>query len=167
MPYIDIRRSAAISPCGQYRWWLRREWHGGNGQVLCFICLNPSTADATIDDPTIRRCMRFAQDWGYSALSVRNLFAFRATSPHALLTGADPIGPSGDAELLAGLTADRVVVAWGASVPFNRDKTVLALFATHFPQKELWCLGRTKGGMPRHPLYVRASQPLELFERKG
>lgn len=161
MAHIDIKRSAELSPCGQYRWWLRRQWAGGNGQVVCFLMLNPSTADATIDDPTIRRCMRFAQEWGYSTLSVRNLFAYRATDPQQLLTTPDPIGKArGDVELVAGLTAHKVVAAWGAAVPLRRDRQVLALFRQTRPDVTLWCLGTTKAGMPRHPLYVKASQPL-------
>src|SRR5438045_3510538 len=91
--YHGLRRAAAISACGRYRWWLRRSWHqGGNGRVLCFIMLNPSTADARTDDPTIRRCMGFARSWGFSTLDVRNLFAWRATEPTELLRTDDPIG---------------------------------------------------------------------------
>ncbi len=162
--WIEMKRSAELSPCGRYRWWLRREWPGGNGQVVCFMMLNPSTADAEIDDPTIRRCIQFAKDWGYSTLSVRNLFAYRATDPKALLHAADPVGGSrGTCELLTGCTAHLTVAAWGASVPLARDTAVLTLIAQRFPGKELWCLGRTKAGKPRHPLYVRASQPLERF----
>ena len=111
-----LRRSAAISSCGTYRWWLRRRFtRGGSEKAVCFLMLNPSTADAERDDPTIRRCMGFARAWGYSVLEVRNLFAWRATHPRELLTATDPTGgPRGDRELRAVAKADLVVAAWGA-----------------------------------------------------
>lgn len=168
----SVDRSAEISDCQQYRWWLRRSWTNwdkngiavpGKG-VCCFVMLNPSTADATIDDPTIRRCVGFAKTWGYTILSVRNLFAFRATNPAELLFTENPTGGErGDLELLAACTADITVVAWGAGVVGNRDKVALALFAKHFPRHPLYCLGTTKNGYPRHPLYVRADQQLVRF----
>jgi hypothetical protein len=121
--------------------------------------LNPSTADALMDDPTIRRCMGFARRWGFSAVSVRNLFAFRATKPKDLLTALDPTGGGrGDMELRTAGTADMTVVAWGAHVPLNRDHQALRMI-----DGMLHCLGKTKHGHPRHPLYVRAGHPLEVF----
>ena len=158
------RKSAALSPDGRYRWWLRRQWHGGNNQVVCFIMLNPSTADASVDDPTIRRCVGFARDWGYSTLSVRNLFPYRATHPKDLLIALDPAGGDrGENELLAGLTAHLTVLAWGAFVPFERQAKVLYLFRSVFRGKLLYCLGLTKKEFPRHPLYVRKTQQLILY----
>lgn len=146
-----IRRSAVLSPCGRYRYSLRREWGVVAGRTACFVMLNPSTADASIDDPTIRRCIGFARSWGCTALEVRNLFALRATDPKALRKADDPIGPEGD-RYLSGIDADIVVAAWGAGVPFARDKRALVdLLAGH----SLFCLGVTKQGHPRHPLYVR------------
>jgi hypothetical protein len=123
--------------------------------------LNPSVADDSIDDPTIRRCIGFAKSWGYSVLSVRNLFPYRATNPKELLVpGRDIIGGErGDTEISAAKTADLVVIAWGAKVPFDRDKEAKKLLAG----KELWCLGKTKSGQPRHPLYCPASVNLERF----
>lgn len=153
--YERLKSSAEISECGRYRYWLRRSYlHGGNGQVVAFLMLNPSTADALQDDPTIRRCLAFTRAWGYSILSVRNLFALRATDPKELLTAEDPIGPQNDAELLALRTAHLVIAAWGAKVPFGRDRKVLELLAG----VPLFCLGTTKDGSPRHPLYVRGNQ---------
>lgn len=151
--YAGVKRSAEISKCGRYRWWLRRQWIPDNGRVVCFVMLNPSTADASIDDPTIRRCMRYARDWGYSTLSVRNLFALRATDPGELKTAANPTGGlEGDHNLFAARTADLVVAAWGAWVPFGRDHEVMSMLAG----VPVHCLGTTKGGGPRHPLYCRA-----------
>jgi hypothetical protein len=166
-----IHRSAEISECGRYRWWLRRSWqlwdnglHVQGKGTCCFGMLNPSDADGTIDDPTVRRCVNFARSWGYDAMTVRNLFPFRSPDPKSLLTAHEPTGGHrGDIELLASCTADLLVVAWGAGVPFGRDRAALAMFADHFPDKPLYCLGKTKQGHPRHPLYVRADKELELF----
>ena len=74
-----MNRAAIISPCGQFRYWLRRQW-GGDGTLL-YVMLNPSTADADVDDATVRRCIRFARDHGFGAMEVVNLFAHRATKP--------------------------------------------------------------------------------------
>lgn len=169
--------SAEISDCGRYRWWLRRSWQffrdgqgvPGNG-VCSFIMLNPSTADGRVDDPTIRRCIGFAKSWGYDTLSVRNLFPWRATDPAELGAIDSNIatgGSRGDAELLAALTADRVIVAWGANVPHCRDANVLAMFRRAFPAVPLYCLGLTAEGKPRHPLYVRAATQPQLFEARA
>ncbi len=122
--------------------------------------LNPSTADAIQDDPTIRRCMGFARDWGYSRLIVRNLFSIRATNPKDLLTLTAPIGGSaGNRALQAALNADSIVAAWGAFVPFNRLTRAHKLLA----DADLLCLGTTKDGSPRHPLYVRKDRQPESF----
>ncbi len=150
-----LRGSAEISECGRYRWWLRRSWEpDGNSKGVCFVMLNPSTADAMIDDPTIRRCIGYARRWGYSVLSVRNLFAYRATDPASLRGVADPEGGErGDMELQAARSADLVVCAWGAGGPYRkRDRRALELLAG----TPLYCLKVTKNGDPQHPLYLKA-----------
>jgi hypothetical protein len=162
-----VHRSAEISECGRYRWWLRRSWQLWDGQglhvqgkgVCCFVMLNPSTADGMQDDPTIRRCIGFARDWGYNTLSVRNLFPWRATDPKELKNPNVDVfgGDRGESELLAACTADFVLAAWGGDVPFGRGERAVKLFQHHFPGKPLHCLGKTKSGNPRHPLYVKAS----------
>ncbi len=160
--YERLSRSAELSEDGRYRWWLCRSWqYGGDGKVVCFVMLNPSTADAMIDDPTIRRCMGFVRDWGHSVLSVRNLFALRATDPKEIRRfGIDATGGKrGDLELRVAGSADILIAAWGGSVPWNRDLMALELFGT----KIVYCLGTTKAGAPRHPLYVRKDQPLVRF----
>jgi hypothetical protein len=163
--YAGLHNSAGLSDCGRYRYWLRRSWKtGGGGRVVCFVMLNPSTADHEADDPTVRRCMAFTRSWGFSALSVRNLFALRATDPAELLEADDPVGPSGDAELAAAGAADLVVAAWGASVPFGREARALEILAG----VPLHCLGLTKSGAPRHPLYVRGdTRPAPWPPRPG
>ena len=168
-----IHLSAEISECGRYRWWLRRSWQlwsesgesiRGKG-VCCFVMLNPSTADGLQDDPTIRRCIGFAKSWGYDTLSVRNLFPWRATDPKELRNPNVDVfgGDRGEQELLAACTADLIVAAWGAGVPFGRGERATRLFQHHFPAKPIYCLGKTKTGCPRHPLYVRAdAKPLQF-----
>jgi hypothetical protein len=156
-----IRRSAYISDCGQFRWNLRRSWDSGEG-VVCFVMLNPSTADDLVDDPTIRRCIGFAKSWGYSTLSVRNLFAYRATDPKDLKSAGYPTGGQmGDSELMVSRTANLTVCAWGAKAPRWRVDQALELL----DGANLFCLGTTKAGDPRHPLYVPASQELVPFKR--
>lgn len=168
----SVHRSAEISECGKYRWWLRRSWqlwdkegmHIRGRGVCCFVMLNPSTADGTQDDPTIRRCIAFARRWGYDSLSVRNLFPWRATDPRELFKAETVTGgPRGDVELATASTADLVVLAWGCNVPFGRDVEALQMFADQAPAKQLHCLGKTKSGHPRHPLYVRGDTVPVVF----
>jgi hypothetical protein len=107
-----MKRSAYISPCGAYRYSLSREW--APGPACTFIMLNPSTADADIDDPTIRRCIGFAKAWGFGGLAVVNLFAFRATSPKDMQSAAEPVGPANDAAIADGVGLSTIAVAaWG------------------------------------------------------
>ncbi len=137
---------------GAYRYRLGRRRDAGAGSVT-FIMLNPSTADAEVNDPTIRRCIGFAWDWGYRALTVVNLFAYRATTPKELRRARSPVGPANDEHLLAAAdAAEAVVVAWGVHGALHeRDREVTELLS---PRVELTCLGVTKAGLPRHPLYM-------------
>lgn len=159
--YAGLSRSACISPCGLYRYWLRRAWtRGGNGKTATFIMLNPSTADGSVDDPTIRRCMNYVQAWGYSALMVNNLFAFRATEPTELTKAADPVGPDNDAEIeRSAMQSDLIVCAWGAANWPQRIERVLDLLRG----APAHCLRLTKHGQPWHPLYCPADlQPIQF-----
>jgi hypothetical protein len=151
-----VERGAVFDRSGRYRYRLTRRW-APDGATVAFVLLNPSTADAARDDPTIRRCIGFARDWGYAALEVVNLFAWRATEPAALHRAEAPVGPRNDAHLLrAAREAQRVVLAWGVHGALaGRDRAVLALLA---PLGErLVCLGRTRAGQPRHVLYLPAA----------
>lgn len=116
--------------------------------------LNPSTADERSDDPTIRRCIGFARDWGYGGVEIVNLFALRATDPRELRDAGDPVGPRNDAYVVR--TAERsalVVLAWGSHGGLRaRDTQVLALLS---PRARLLALGWTRARKPRHPLYLR------------
>jgi len=152
--------SAIISACGQYRYKLTREPHDmytTAGPAL-FIMLNPSTADAALDDPTIRRCMGFAKAWDCAGLVVANLYALRATDPHELWKHPDPVGEDNDMMLAALIREhETVVCAWGANARPERVNIVRKMF--HRLSRPM-CLGITKAGAPRHPLYIRADQPL-------
>lgn len=157
-----VKRTAALSDCGAYRYRLIRHW--GMDMPLPFIMLNPSTADATVDDPTIRRCVGFARTLGYGGIGVWNLYAYRATKPADLWTADDPVGPENDRRLRnvlrwAHLQGVPVVAAWGAHAKPARVREVLAMEGAG----NLRCLGLTKAGAPRHPLYVRADAPLVPF----
>lgn len=152
--------SALLSPCQQYRYTLWRYFSPTQGKMVVFIGLNPSTADATQDDPTIRRCIGFAKLWGYDSLCMVNLFAYRATDPKDMQRAKDPIGVENDHYLKQMIDkADLVVAAWGGNGEFlARDEKVKLLF-----DKMVYCLGRTKHGHPRHPLYVPKDRELEPF----
>jgi hypothetical protein len=154
-------RDAVFSDCGRYRYSLTRTGLFGAGTCL-FLMLNPSTADAEVDDPTIRRCVGFTAAWGFNRLEVANLFAFRATDPRAMVMAQDPIGPKNDQHLLSAATrADRIVCAWGAhGGHMQRSAIVQRLLAS--AGHRLHHLGLTKDGQPKHPLYLAAStQPKE------
>jgi hypothetical protein len=132
-----------------YRYELWRSWMGGNGYAM-FIGLNPSTADETEDDPTIRRCAAFAKAWGYSSLCMANLFAFRATQPEAMKVVLDPVGPDNDDHLQrCAEKAGVVVAAWGThGVHRGRNAQVRKMLPV------LHALRLTKDGHPGHPLYL-------------
>lgn len=150
-PNENLIRRASLSRCQTYRYSLTREWsHGG---TVVVIGLNPSTADATIDDPTVRRCVGFARSWGFGRLVIANLFAYRATHPERLALVSDPVGPMNDRCLRKAVqAADLLLVAWGNRGGFlERDRELLSWLPN--PR----CLGVTNQGFPRHPLYVRSS----------
>lgn len=151
--------SAALSDCGTYRYRLSRRW--GAGRSCLFVMLNPSTADASLDDPTIRRCAGFARREGFDGMEVVNLMAFRATDPSALPADKTAEGPDNARHVADALrdTSGPVIAAWGAqraAVPFARPMRGVIARAG----RPIVCLGVTKGGDPRHPLYVRGDAPL-------
>lgn len=154
--FAATTRDAFLSPDGVYRWWLRRYW--STAPLLAIVGLNPSTADATKDDPTIRRCVSFARAWGHGGIEMLNLYAFRSTDPRGLLTAPDPVGPGNDDCLDIKTKGRRVLCAWGAGGG-NRARVVTNNLRAL--GRELVCLGLTKEGHPRHPLYVRGdTQPM-------
>ena len=113
----DTRRTAVFSTDDDYRYRLGRLWNADK-PIVAFVMLNPSTADATTDDPTIRRCLNYAEDWGYGTLLVGNLFALRSTDPSRLHDHPEPVGPDNDEHLWEICeAAERVIAAWGCSRP--------------------------------------------------
>mgnify|MGYP002376103839 CR=1 FL=1 len=142
---------AIFSPCRQYRYTLWRRWGDDWESNFCmFIALNPSTADEVQDDPTVRRCIRYAKSWGYSALCMTNIFAYRATDPNVMKAQAEPIGEENDRYLIeCAAKAKIVVAAWGNhGVYRDRHRQVTAMIP------DLHCLKITGAGMPSHPLYL-------------
>lgn len=165
----NLTQSGAIfSDCKKYRYLLWRMWDF-SGSHIAFIGFNPSTADATADDPTIRKCRGFAERWGYGGFEMLNLFAFRSTDPLALwVSGAEPVGSYNDAAVDHAMSRVRVAVAaWGAIAAPNRGRRVLRTrIETTFRlamerKRELKCLGTSKDGHPRHPLYMTYGTELE------
>lgn len=173
----DETAGAKLSRDGRYRWLLWRRWDRTKAP-LGWIMLNPSTADAHEDDPTIRRCIGFAKRDGYGGIYVANLFGYRATDPSELATVEDPVGR--DTIGMGAANADGsphyydpfgylifactdIVAAWGAGAPRGRVDDVL-VESGGWP---LHCLGATKDGSPRHPLYVKGDQPLLRWPHNG
>lgn len=161
-----IARSAVISNGGKYRYTLARWWHMPSfsaGMVL-WVMLNPSTADGSVDDNTIRRCINFSRDWGYEAMTVVNLYAYRATKPLDLWQraqqGKDIIGPKNDKWIRReAYHAQRIILAWGGNSDFARPRTVTEELLEPYGRR-LYCLGYTTAGHPVHPLRLaRATKP--------
>jgi hypothetical protein len=145
--------SAVISECGVYRYHLQRIW--GDGPRFCWIMLNPSTADADQDDPTIRRVIGFSKSWGAGGIDVVNLFALRATNPVALKAHPDPVGIFRNDECILRIAAHpcvtQIIAAWGRGGELNgRDKQVLKMLRDYTVHQ----VGEWK--FPRHPLYLKA-----------
>lgn len=160
-PMFDVMaRGAELSACGTYRYTLTRTWDPADRPVA-WIMLNPSTADAAKDDPTIRRCISFARGWGFGGIVVVNLFAARATDPGELCSFIDPVGPDNDLALFDTIQGLTTVCAWGASVPdYWRQRPPAVLRRLREGGAEVGHVGLTKHGHPRHPLYVRGDTAL-------
>jgi hypothetical protein len=154
--YLD--KAAGISECGHYRYWLLRRLTTGDRAVL-FVGLNPSSADGAKDDQTIRRCVRFARDWGFDCLLMANVYAYRATSPKILRTVHDPVGPLNQ-QVLTRLTerAELIVAAWGGQHRLDGYARTLANTILSLPTTR--CLGKNGDNTPKHPLRVAANRQL-------
>ncbi len=155
---IDADRGATFSSCRTYRYILWRWWNRDLPPTV-FIGLNPSTADETEDDPTIRRCRGFARNWGSGGLIMLNLFALRATNPAELKKHPEPVGPGNDCTILETVRQypTDVMLAWGNhGVLYDRDREVYGLL------NSIACIdtkvfGMTNSGQPKHPLYLPAT----------
>lgn len=162
---MDMIKTAIISDCGQYRYELTREWDSSKPRV-CFVMLNPSVADANIDDNTIKRCISFAKDWGYGSLIVVNLFAYRATKPADLKAAGYQVG---ECKFHSGNVCDHhiaqavmschdTVCAWGAitdQLVLDRASSVLRII--HSQGRRPKVIKLTAKGHPRHPLYLKGN----------
>lgn len=157
-----VENDAVISDCGNYRYLLRRVWDHSKPRAL-FVMLNPSTADARQDDATIRSCVRLVSGMGYGSIEVVNVFGWRATDPSELAKAPDPVGPQNDPILEAAITrCDVVILAWGAhSMAARRGREIASSVRSWKPA--VYCLGKTKAGAPKHPLYIKSGTPLTAF----
>ncbi|MFT8896312.1 MAG: DUF1643 domain-containing protein [Acetobacter sp.] len=160
-----MERTAIISPCGLYRYNLGRKW--SDGPSMTFVMINPSIADASIDDPTIRRCIGFAKREGCGAIDVVNLCAFRATDPEDMLLADDPIGPENEDYVMMALqNSVMTIAAWGANageVIKNYPKVLDVVDLVQTARKVFSLGSLTKSGFPRHPLYASGDAPLIPF----
>lgn len=165
----EDRSGAVLSACGTYRYHLWRRWNP-DLPTMVWVMLNPSTADASADDPTIRRCVGFARREGCGGISVRNVFALRATDPGELAKHPDPFGPENEEYLLGArhcslLTV--IVCGWGSRLPGKRFRDFYNRASLCLITQRPKCFGVTKGGDPRHPLYLRNDAPLVAWRLPG
>lgn len=164
-----MKAGAVLSACGQYRYLLWRQWEGdGSGPNFQVVMLNPSTADGLKDDPTIRRCVGFAKQYGFGGLEVCNLSGYRATSPRDLAKAGFPPGPENVRYLSemaqrAGMWGGYIVCAWGANA---RDKPEYVAAVCELLKRysaRLVALDFTGDGIPRHPLFVGYGGDLQPY----
>ena len=167
-PDVTLERSAVVSDDGVHRYMLTRRW--APGPLLPFILLNPSIADSTTDDATVRRCMSFAQHFGCSGIRVGNIFAHRDTDPHILPRLVDPIGLDNPKWIMHLVKVTReedpflpVVCGWGVlgGLRGGHERMMRTLRDVNAPTA---CLGVTKEGYPKHPLYIANGTPLQPYE---
>lgn len=162
-PVANLQQTsgALFSGCRHYRHVLWRSWAPEKG-VVTFIGLNPSTADADQDDPTIRRCRNFVADWGFGAMIMVNLFDVRATQPEVMKRRARPLSRNNDSVLVHAATqANKVVAAWGVHGHHrSRSDSVRSLLENHGIHAT--CFDKSKCGEPVHPLYQRRERTADV-----
>ena len=153
-----MKKTAILSEDRKYRYILQRTWDASKPAVM-FIGLNPSTADETEDDPTIRRCVNFSKNWGYGTMYMVNLFAFRSTKPQKLYNVADPIGKANDSYIEEySKKVEKIIACWGSHGSYmNRSKVIRELIPS------LECFKINKNGEPRHPLYLSRNQKTKPY----
>lgn len=156
---LEYDRGAIFSPDRRYRYRLWRSW-GDRDNRCVWVMVNPSTADETVPDQTITKCIGFAKKWGFTAIDVVNLFAFVSTDVRGLLEAGDPVGPDNDATIDEALTgARRIVLAWGSHAPVRSLIRTRETFRTF--NGLTGTLGRNSDGSPRHPLMLAYDTPFE------
>lgn len=156
--------SATFSADRRYRYTLERSWDETKPPFVV-IGLNPSTADETTDDPTIRRCIGFAKREGCGSLLMLNLFGFRATDPNVMRAAKDPIGDANLETIVAETKkavkqGGKVVCAWGSHGEYRTQGEQVSICL----RVPAFCFGKTKSGQPKHPLYLKANTPLEKYD---
>ena len=165
---LHLEDNAVISSCGQYRYLLTRQV-GPGSRTATFIMLNPSAADATNDDPTIRRCIGFARQWGRGRLAVLNLFAVRATDPADMKRAVDPVGLENRDwfdQMLSSPDAGPVICAWGVHGEHRGQDVTVLVWLEGYGIRPL-ALGVTRDGHPKHPLYLPKSVEPMPFAGRG
>ncbi len=157
--------SAVISECGKYRYWLERG--EAAAPYVAWVLANPSTADAELDDPTVRKARGFTERWGYKRFVFVNVFAGRSTKPKGLLAMPNPTGIENYGYIRKAVRdAEFIVCAWGNAVAPGLRKNprfVLDSVIRTETDKPIKCLGYTKDRSPRHPLMLAYSTPLEPY----
>lgn len=157
-------QATIFSPCRKYRYTLWREWDPALPYCQ-FIGLNPSTADEVLNDNTVRRCIDFSRRWGFGALCMTNIFAWRDTDPAKMKVQEDPVGPENDRWLLEiAKGSGRVVAAWGTHGAHMARGEVVRI-ALEDAGISLLCFRQTKNRQPEHPLYQPGARPLIPYER--
>jgi hypothetical protein len=155
-----MQKASQLSPCRTYRYRLDRIWNDSKPRVL-FILYNPSTADEWVDDPTLRRCMGFAQAWGYGGLCIINLFSLRTSDPTVLRGHARPKGPDHEHVFHEAVEGHSdIVCAWGLQG---------GPISSHFSHgtHRIFHLGVNKDGSPKHPLYLPSNTLLHPWKTKN
>ena len=151
-----MEKTAHLSKCRKYRYTLHRTWDNSKEKIV-FIGVNPSTADETIDDATLTKCMNYAKAWGYGGLVMLNLFAYRATDPTVMKSARDPIGGSENDSFIKKYTdpkkISKVICAWGEHGK-HLDRANLVIKSHIHSDAKLYALKINKSGAPHHPLYL-------------
>jgi hypothetical protein len=158
----DAPSTAVYSDCERYRYSLVRVWEP-EGRKALFVMLNPSTATEVQNDPTVERCERRARALGFGSFCVTNIFAWRDTDPKKMRAASDPVGPENDSAIHDwALWADQVVCAWGThGAHLDRGAHVERILRG--TGRDLYHLGLSKAGHPKHPLYIAYTQQPELW----
>jgi len=159
----SVDADATFGGGGTYRYRLSRTWDASR-PTAAFVLLNPSTADATTDDPTVTRCVKYAAGMGFGRVVVANLFALRSSDPADVDAHPDPVGPENDAHLRdVTAAADRVIVGWGnAGTKRGRARQVAGSL-----DADLYAIGTTRAGHPRHPSRTPYDVTIERFAYDG
>lgn len=156
-------RAATISTCNLYRYNLTRKWNLEGNNLVSFVGLNPSTADANKDDPTLLRCINFSKSLGFDGLILVNLFAYRATSPTVMKEHINPVGDENDVYIIDAINrTNKTILCWGNNGTHkSRDIELYNLIKPH--RESCYCFGKTINNHPKHPLYLSKDTALESF----